>query len=86
MAKIAVVQTLEKLEAYLMLIHLYANVCMNDVKLENILYKKVGPYQYQFVFADFGLSFLETNEECKRNDHHKFKRTIEQFKFQLERD
>jgi serine/threonine protein kinase len=84
MAKALVVQTLEKLDAYLMLIHSNANICMNDIKLENILYKQVGQYLYQFVFADFGISFLETNEECKSNDRQKFKATIDQFKVEVE--
>ena len=84
MAKALVVQTLEKLDAYLMLIHSNANICMNDIKLDNILYKQVGQYLYQFVFADFGISFLETNAECKSNDRKKFKTTIDQFKLQVE--
>jgi serine/threonine protein kinase len=84
MAKALVVQTLEKLDAYLMLIHSNANICMNNIKLENILYKQVGQYLYQFVFADFGISFLETNVECKSNDRKKFQYTINQFKLQVE--
>jgi len=84
MAKALVIQTLEKLDAYLMLIHSNADICMNDIKLDNILYKQVGQYLYQFVFADFGLSSLETNSLCKSDDRVKFKKTIEQFKIQLE--
>ena len=82
--KALVIKSLETLEAYLDTIHSYCNICINDIKLDNILYKQVGPLSYQFVFADFGLSTLETTNQCMEIDSLKFKNQIEQFRNQLE--
>ena len=84
MLNVAVIKSLESLYLSLVIIHSNANICLNDIKLKNILYKQVGNYTYQFVFADFGLSFLETNESCKKEDRERFKRTIDRFTERIE--
>jgi serine/threonine protein kinase len=84
MSKVVAIQAMEKLNAYLLLIHMYCNICINDIKFDNILYKQTGPISYQFVFADFGLSYVGTKESCIQNDRQMFKRNIEHFRAYLE--
>jgi serine/threonine protein kinase len=79
LAKTTAVAKLELLESQLGYIHSGCNICLNDIKLENILYKQVGKYVYEFVFADTGKSTDETNLECKKEDKARFKRTIKKF-------
>jgi serine/threonine protein kinase len=78
-SKVASILALEKLEKDLDLIHEICGICLNDIKPENILYKQIDTFKYEFVFADFGKSTNETNEICIKNDRNKFKSTIEQF-------
>jgi serine/threonine protein kinase len=58
-------------------IHHTCRVCLNDIKLQNILYKQTGPHSYDFVFADFGKATLYSNDECIEIDRKRFKRLID---------
>ena len=58
-------------------IHHTCRVCLNDIKLQNILYKQTGPRSYDFVFADFGEATLYSNDECIEIDRKRFKRLID---------
>jgi len=73
-----VLQILETMRAFLSIIHKQCRICLNDIKLENILYKRIGS-RYDFVFADFGISTENTTDECIKEDRRKFKSTIEIF-------
>jgi serine/threonine protein kinase len=67
-------------------VHQNCNICINDIKLENILFKKVGD-QYLFVFADFGISGQCTraiNEQCKIEDKRKLESVIDYFLKELD--
>ena len=80
LVKIAAIMTLNSLDKDLHIIHTTCNVCLNDIKLENILYKQIGEYEYQFVFADTGNSSEEITQKCKDDDQMKFRRTVDAFK------
>jgi serine/threonine protein kinase len=75
--KTLVRMTLRVMELSLTIIHEKTHICLNDIKIENILYKQTAPYEYELVFSDFGLSTLNTTEECRTRDREKFKRLIE---------
>ncbi len=81
--KVATRIALNLLDSNLDLIHSTCNVCLNDIKLENILYKQVGEYNYIFVFADTGNSTEEVNEKCKKRDQNKFRQYIDEFERKL---
>ena len=82
-ARIAVDQALQKLDFSLKMIHVNCSICLNDIKLENILYKKNGEFSYSFIFADFGISSANTTLECQENDSIRFQRNIEKFMNEL---
>ena len=66
-------------------VHNTCNICINDIKMENILYKEKDA-EYIFVFADFGLTSkcsINPDEECKKEDRRKLDVTIETFLNQL---
>lgn len=73
----------QSLKLVLHLIHIECDICLNDIKLENILYKQIGPYEFECVFADLGKSNFQTNLNCKKDDLERFDRTIENFKNSL---
>jgi serine/threonine protein kinase len=56
-------------------------VCLNDIKLENILYKKNKEGTYDIVFSDFGTSKYnkEATKECINEDIRKFNKSVEEF-------
>ena len=81
--KIAAVKTLELLTLQLRIIHNNCNVCLVDIKLDNILYKQIDTYTYEFVFADIGSAIDKANIECKQIDTERFLRTIQLFKNNL---
>jgi serine/threonine protein kinase len=68
--------SLQNLLSSLHFIHQNCNICLNDIKLENILYKNNDGY-YDFCFGDFGLSEINSSEDCKENDLRKFNESIE---------
>ena len=78
-AKIVIDQSLQKLYACLQIIHDKCDICLNDIKLDNILFKKISEYQYDFIFADFGKSTHHTTLDCKKKDLERFSRNIKTF-------
>jgi serine/threonine protein kinase len=77
---IAIISKLELLTLQLKLIHRDCNICLNDIKLDNILYKQIDDYTYSFVFADTGKSSEEITDECKIYDTDKFILSINELK------
>ena len=57
--------------------HVHNNclICINDIKLDNVLYKEENG-TYLFVFADFGLSSQFAEEKCKQEDKKRFELMI----------
>ena len=68
MSFIIIDQALKRLFLSLQLVHINCQICLNDIKLDNILYKQMGEANYEFVFADFGTSTFHPTPECKDND------------------
>ena len=83
--KIAVLQSLFILELCLVFIHDKCNVCLNEIKLENILYKQKDRYVFEFVFTDIGNSSITGDEICKQGDRDRFRRQINQFRQDLDK-
>jgi serine/threonine protein kinase len=81
--KIAALAELKVLEISLSFIHNFCDICLNDIKLDNILYKQLDKYLFIFVFTDTGNSSLETDKNCKKNDLDRFRRQIQHFKENL---
>lgn len=75
--KAFLLMTLLVMDARLYIIHDKTHICLNDIKLENILYKEISPDRYELVFSDFGISTTHTTEECRRRDREKFQSLIE---------
>jgi serine/threonine protein kinase len=77
--------TLRLLETSLLHINEKCNICIDDIKLENILYKINSKGLYEFVFSDFGTTVLSENvdgqifEDCVKKDKRKFEYTVEEF-------
>lgn len=71
-----------ELNSALFHVHNTCNICINDIKLENILYKE-NKDTYSFVFADFGISHKELiynpGAECKRIDKERLKQLTSTF-------
>lgn len=78
-SKASLILILRHLYAYLIIIHKECHICLNDIKLENILYRKTHQGELQFVFADFGKATLYSDEDCIRIDRESFKRHINTF-------
>jgi serine/threonine protein kinase len=76
---------LQLLETSLLHINKTCNICIDDIKLENILYKINSKGIYEFVFSDFGTSVLYQNvdnktfEDCLKKDERRFNNTVEEF-------
>lgn len=83
LVKIASLLALKSLDKDLKIIHTFCDICLNDIKLDNILYKQVGEYNYQFVFADTGNSSEEVSQKCQDDDQARFRKTIEEFEKEL---
>lgn len=81
--KIAALAELKVLELSLSNIHKNCDICLNDIKLENILYKQLDKYLFIFVFTDTGNSSLKSSDICKKQDLERFRRKIQQFKDSL---
>jgi serine/threonine protein kinase len=77
--KIASISALKTLEVYLRIIHEKCKVCLHDIKLENILYKQNGRYDYDFVFADTRKSTDNVTKKCMEEDTERFQQTIIDF-------
>ena len=81
--KALAIAKLESLEKDLNIIHDKCGICLNDIKLENILYKQVDTYKYDFVFTDFGKSSEDVTVKCMNEDRDRFQRSINMFHEQL---
>jgi len=71
--------SLANLASSLYFIHNNCNICLNDIKLENILYKQNDDGYYDFSFGDFGLTSIAVNKSCKDEDLRRFNETINTF-------
>ncbi len=74
-----------KLRTILSHIHEHCQLCINDIKLDNILYKEMKG-KYLFVFADFGLTektTKELNEKCKQEDKKRLENVVNKLLEQL---
>jgi serine/threonine protein kinase len=78
-SKIAIDQALQRLYICLKFIHDRCDICLNDIKLDNILFKRIKEYQYEFIFTDFGKSSYKTTLDCKKQDLERFDRNIKLF-------
>lgn len=74
-----IAMALERMDSYLSIIHHTCKICLNDIKLQNILYKKIGENGYQLVFADFGIASQYSDEECIKIDRENFRALKDQF-------
>jgi serine/threonine protein kinase len=70
---------LDGLYKSLLLIHDKHGICLDDVKLANILYRINDEGRHSFVFADFGKAKFSSTEECMKQDRESFSRHIEAF-------
>jgi serine/threonine protein kinase len=68
---------LRYMDLALAFIHFRCRICLNDIKLENILYKQIGDNDYELVFSDFGEATLYSDDECIEEDRARFKRMID---------
>ena len=67
--------SLSNLASSIYFIHNNCNICINDIKLDNIFYKFVDG-QYEFVFGDFGMSIINPTQECKNEDMRRFNNSV----------
>ena len=63
---------MERVECYLALIHYHCKVCLNNFKLEDILYKEIGYKNYRFVFSEFGSASKAVHREDIVKDRENF--------------
>lgn len=78
-AKVAAMSSLKSLARDLKIIHNSCKICINDIKLENVLFKQTSTYTYSFIFTDMGIATDETDSACQARDTFKFTQTIEAF-------
>ena len=64
-----------------MFINNKCQICIEDIKLENILYKKLDNDTFELVFADFGTSIMNESfsQECVQRDLMRFKSSVNDF-------
>lgn len=57
-------------------------ICLDDIKLENILYKEYSNGTYDLVFSDFGTSSFGKNitQRCIETDIMRFNQSVEEFR------
>ena len=70
---------LERMDSYLSIIHNVCGICLNDIKLQNILYKQIGPDHYAIAFSDFGISTMYSDDICLERDRENFKDLMASF-------
>jgi serine/threonine protein kinase len=72
---------LNVLEESLKHINNTCNICLDDIKLENILYKTNEDGTYDLVFSDFGTSIYGKNvsEKCINTDIRRFSMAVTEF-------
>lgn len=77
--KIASIALMNNLRLKMNIIHDSCKICLNDIKLANIFYRKgKGEYKYDFVFGDTGKSERKSQQEC-RMDLDNFSKMISEF-------
>jgi len=56
-------------------------ICIDDIKLENILYKKCSDDTYDLVFSDFGTSSFgkDITKKCIERDLTRFRQAVDEF-------
>lgn len=82
--KVAAVTNLNLLTILLKMIHRDCKICLNDIKMDNILFKQTGKYNYTFVFNDFGKATEDATIECQANDTKWWLDTVEKFTIALD--
>jgi serine/threonine protein kinase len=77
--KLVLAISLRLMDSYLFIIHNNFGICLNDIKLQNILYKRTGPMEYSLVFSDFGKSTMYSDDRCIEIDRENFKGLMASF-------
>lgn len=75
-----ILMALDKMDIFLEKIHDELEICLNDIKLQNILYKITRDGKVILVFSDFGIATQYSDEECIRIDQEKFDALKSQFR------
>jgi serine/threonine protein kinase len=72
---------LNELQESLEFINNKCQICIDNIKIENILYKKLENETFELVFADFGTSIMNENfsQECIQRDLMRFKNSVNEF-------
>lgn len=72
---------LNELQESLDFINNKCQICIDDIKLENLLYKKLDNDTFELVFADFGTSIMNESfsQECVQRDLMRFKSSVNDF-------
>ena len=79
-------QALLNLTSALYFINNNCGICLNNIKLEHILYKYRGNGYYDFSFGDLGESSIALHQICKDKDLRRFNETIKMFLDHLNND
>ena len=77
---IAILTMLDRMDLYLESIHHNLKICLNDIKLQNILYKITDDGMIQIVFSDFGIASQHSDDECIRIDRENFNALKKEFR------
>ena len=72
---------MKKLECHLALIHRHLKVCLNDIKLKDILYKKIGTRFQHLVFSDFSSATKEADKESMTEERILFQELAKRSSF-----
>jgi len=72
---------LNELQKSLEFINNKCQICIDNIKIENILYKKLENETFELVFADFGTSMMNESfsQECIQRDLTRFKSSVNEF-------
>lgn len=72
---------LNELQDALEFINNKCQICIDDIKIENLLYKKLENETFELVFADFGTSIMNDSfsQECVQRDLTRFKSSANEF-------
>ncbi len=71
---------LENMELKLRVIHLECKICLNDINLANMLFRKEPDGSFLCVFSDTDKSTFDVSDECKKDDTKRFKEYVNNFK------
>jgi len=72
---------LNELQKSLEFINNKCQICIDNIKIENILYKKLENETFELVFAEFGTSMMNESfsQECIQRDLTRFKSSANEF-------